>query len=75
MASLVVPAISVTIILSSFNRLLIKELLPTFGFPIRQTFVISSSDSVFELSSNFETTASNKSPSPIEFEALIGNIS
>ena len=40
-ASLVVPAISLTITLFSPNILLINEDFPTFGFPIIETFIIS----------------------------------
>ena len=40
MASLVVPATSLTMALSSFNKALIKLLFPTFGLPIIQNLGI-----------------------------------
>ena len=44
-ASLVVPGISLTILLFSPIILLTKEDFPTFGFPIKATFVINPSSS------------------------------
>ena len=49
-ASLVVPAISDTISLSSFNILFINDDFPAFGFPIIATLILSSS-SLFSISS------------------------
>ena len=43
MASLVVPAISLTIALSSFNIALIKLLFPTLGLPIIENLIVLSS--------------------------------
>ena len=45
MASLVVPAILLTIALFSPNILFINDDFPTFGFPITATFITSSSSS------------------------------
>ena len=44
-ASLVVPAISLTIALFSPKSLFIKDDFPTFGFPIIATFIVVSSSS------------------------------
>ena len=63
-ASLVVPAISETISLFSPISLLIKDDLPTLGFPIIATFVISSSSSSSLGSGKKETTSSRRSPIP-----------
>ena len=61
MASLVVPAISVTIILSSFKRWFTRDDLPALGFPIIAILVASKSVSNLEKSIK-PTILSNKSP-------------
>ena len=71
-ASLVVPAILLTITLFSPSILFIREDLPTFGFPIIATFVISSSFSSSD-SGSFLQTASNTSPIPNAFVDDIAN--
>ena len=61
MESLVVPAISLTIDLSSFKSLFTSEDFPAFGLP--STAILSPSSLLFSfLVSNFEITASSKSP-------------
>ena len=63
-ASLVVPAISLTINLSSFNNLLTIELLPAFGLPTNAIFNPRSenSSSVFLI---LNITSSSSSPIPL----------
>ena len=71
-ASLVVPAILLTILLSSPNILFKSEDFPTFGFPIIATFILSLSDSFSSLGGNLSYISSNKSPIPIALAAEIG---
>ena len=71
-ASRVVPAISDTITLFSPISLLIIEDLPTLGLPTMATFGLSSSSSVYKLSSKWEITSSSISPKPSLFTLLIG---
>ena len=71
-ASLVVPAISLTIVLFSPNILFTNDDLPTFGFPITATFIISSSSSSIVFSGKFSYISSNTSPIPIALLADIG---
>ena len=66
-ASLVVPAIGLTITLFSPKILFKIELFPAFGLPVIATLIISSSYSVFNPLGNCSTTSSNKSPRPILF--------
>ena len=63
-ASLVVPAISDTINLSSPNNLFIKDDFPTLGLPIIAIFMSSSSSSFAAIESKCSTTISSISPSP-----------
>ena len=63
-ASLVVPAISVTITLSSPKILFVKDDLPTFGFPIKATFNKFSFSSKSLSSGKFFTISSRRSPMP-----------
>ena len=60
--SLVVPAISVTIYLSSPIKALINDDLPAFGLPT--TANLGKSFTSSESSEKFSTSASNKSPVP-----------
>ena len=71
-ASLVVPAISETITLSSPNILFISEDFPAFGLPITATLIVSSSSISCDTSSNLSYTASKSSPIPSFFPADIG---
>ena len=66
-ASLVVPAISLTMFLLSPNILLINDDFPTFGFPITATFIGSSSPSISSFSGKCSYIASNTSPIPVAF--------
>ena len=63
--SLVVPAILLTINLFSPRILLINEDLPTLGFPITATFILSSSCSSAVSSGNSSYILSNTSPIPL----------
>ena len=63
-ASLVVPAIGDTIVLSSPIIAFKSDDLPAFGFPIMATFVDSSSSNISSSFGNNATTSSNKSPMP-----------
>ena len=60
----------VTIILSSFNKRFTNEDLPALGLPMIAILVSSSVFSYLEKSIN-DTTASNKSPSPLACSAEI----
>ena len=71
-ASLVVPAISDTITLSSPRSLLIIEDFPTFGFPMMAILGLSSSVSSFADSLKCDTTSSSISPIPSLDEPDIG---
>ena len=64
MVSRVVPAISVTMFLSSPISVFKREDLPTFGRPIMANLGISSSSSS-GVSSRLFTTSSNNSPVPL----------
>ena len=70
-ASLVVPAILLTITLFSPSILFTNEDFPTFGFPIIATFVIPVSSSLWSFSGKDSYIASNKSPIPFAFAADI----
>ena len=63
-ASLVVPAISETITLSSPRSLFMIEDLPTLGLPIMAILGLSSSVSSLALSGKYLTTSSSISPIP-----------
>ena len=56
-----------TITLSSPSILFTNDDLPTFGFPITATFIISSSSSFSSLGGNSSYIASNTSPIPKAF--------
>ena len=71
MASLVVPAILLTITLFSPSILFTNEDFPTFGFPIIATLVTPVSSSLGSFSGKDSYTASNKSPIPFAFAADI----
>ena len=71
-ASLVVPAISDTITLSSRASLLISDDLPTLGLPTIATLGLSSSSSCLDESGKCFTTSSSISPSPSIEAADIG---
>ena len=71
-ASLVVPGISLTILLFSPIILLTKEDFPTFGFPIKATFVINPSSSFSFCLGKCSYISSKTSPIPIAFDAEIG---
>jgi hypothetical protein len=66
-ASLVVPAILLTITLFSPSILFIREDFPTFGFPIIATFIISDSSFTFSLFGKYSYIASKTSPIPNAF--------
>ena len=68
MLSLVVPAISVTIYLSSPIRELIKDDFPALGLPTTANLG-SSSSTILLLFGNFFTNSSNSSPVPLPFIA------
>ena len=74
-ASLVVPAILLTINLFSPKILLIKEDFPTFGFPITATFISSDASSSSCFSGRLSYIASRTSPMPIALteETLYGS--
>ena len=61
-ASLVVPAISLTIVLSEPESLLTNEDFPALGFPITANFKISSSSSGKSILPIISTTISSISP-------------
>ncbi len=65
MESLVVPAISVTILRSSPIKALIKDDLPTLGRPTTAILGVSSSKISNCSFLNLETKKSNKSPVPL----------
>ena len=71
-ASLVVPAIELTIVLFSPNILFINDDFPTFGFPITATFILSSSSSPSCFSGKLSYIASSTSPIPKAFAAETG---
>ena len=66
-ASLVVPATSLTITLFSPRILFTKEDLPTFGFPIMATLITSSFSSPSSFSGKCSYIASSTSPIPSAF--------
>ena len=74
-ASLVVPAISLTIILFSPRILFINDDFPTLGLPIRATFIASSSSSLSSFSGSASQILSKTSPIPIALtdETLCGS--
>ena len=71
-ASLVVPAILLTIVLFSPKILFINDDFPTFGFPITATFILPSSSSSSLFSGKFSYSASKTSPIPNAFAADTG---
>ena len=71
-ASLVVPAIELTIVLFEPIILLINDDFPTLGFPITATFILPSSSSSALFSGKLSYIASSTSPIPNAFAADIG---
>ena len=69
-ASLVVPAIGDTITFSSLISAFTRLLLPTFGLPIKQNFILSSVSSSSMITGKSFTSVSSKSDSPIECSPL-----
>ena len=71
-ASLVVPAILLTITLFSPKILFTNEDFPTFGFPIIATFIVKLSSSFSSSVGSASYIASNTSPIPFAFAADTG---
>ena len=74
MASLVVPAMLLTIDLSSPTIAFTKLLFPTFGLPITQNFILLSSKSFFSYGKKSFVIVSNSSLNPKLCSPLIGII-
>ena len=72
MASLVVPAILLTILLFSPKILFTKDDFPTLGFPIIATFMYSLSSSFSSFSGRCSYIASSTSPIPFACADDIG---